>query len=94
MATVNHTYKGVTTEIDNLLAPAKVTKNKPRKSKQFGSLSLYYDGVHYFPGDIKPNANPKNDKPFEIQGVFYQGKWRQDTFYITEEFKQFLEQYI
>lgn len=91
MTTVKTTYKGRTTEIDNLLAPPKVNVNKPIKSYKFGSLSLYYDGVHYFPTDIKPNNNPKNEKPFEIQGVFYRGKWKQDTFYITKEFKEFLE---
>ena len=61
-----------------------------RKSKKFNSPSIYHEGVYYFPEDIIENKNPKNPKPFEIQGVFYRGKWRQDSFYITEEFKNLL----
>ena len=34
--------------------------------------------------DIK-ESNKREGKPFEIQGVFYRGKWYQDTFYITKE---------
>lgn len=87
-------YKGVTTEVsDNLLESPKVYKNAPKKSMQFGSLSLYYDGVHYFPSDIK-QSNVREGKPFEIQGVYYSGKWRQDTFYITGDFKAFLLSHV
>lgn len=84
------TYKGTTTEVsDNLFEPIKISKNKPRKSYQFGSLSLYYDGIHYFPEDLKP-SDKREGKPFEIQGVYYSYKWYQDTFYITEELKNIL----
>lgn len=84
------TYAGVTTEIsDNLLERPKVYKNKPMKSNRLGALSLYYDGVHYFPSDIK-ESNKREDKPFEIQGCFYRGKWYQDTFYISNDFREFL----
>lgn len=67
-------------------------KAQPRKSKKFGALSLVYDSKHYFPNDIKPSTK-KEDKPFEIQVVYKQGKWVQDTFYITTEFKDFLLKY-
>lgn len=84
------TYAGVTTELsDNLLEAPIVRKNKPKKSNKFGSVSLYYDGVYYFPSDIK-ESDKREDKPFEIQGVYYRGKWYQDTFYITKDFKVFL----
>ena len=62
---------------------------KPKKSNKFGSVSLYYDGVYYFPSDIK-ESDKREGKPFEIQGVYYRGKWYQDTFYITKDFKVFL----
>jgi len=74
---------------DNLFEKPKVYKNKPRKSNKFGAISLYYDGVYYFPSDIK-ESDKRENKPFEIQGVYYRGKWHQDTFYITNEFKEFL----
>lgn len=84
------TYAGVTTELsDNLFEKPKVYKNKPRQSNKFGAMSLYYDGVYYFPSDIK-ESDKREDKPFEIQGVYYSGKWYQDTFYITNDFKEFL----
>lgn len=90
MANTEIKYRGATTTIsDNLLEPTIVVKNKPKYSNKFGADSLYYDGVYYFPNDIKP-SDKRNEKDFEIQGVFYQGKWRQDTFYITTEFKDFL----
>lgn len=84
------TYAGVTTELsDNLLEDPKVYKNKPRKSNKFGTMSLYYDGVYYFPSDIK-ESDKREENPFEIQCVYYRGKWYQETFYITNEFKEFL----
>ena len=87
-------YKGVTTEIsDLLLEPIKIVKDKPKKSLKFGDLSLYYDGIYYFPKDIKESEKREN-LPFEIQGVYYSHKWYQDTFYITEDFKNFLIQSI
>lgn len=63
--------------------------NKLRKSYKFDVLSLLYKGVYYFPSDIEKSEKRK-DKPYEIQGVFYSGKWKQDTFYITEQFKEML----
>ena len=84
------TYAVVTTESsDNLLEAPIVRKNKPKKSNRFGAVSLYYDGVYYFPADIK-KSDKREGKPFEIQGVFYRGKWFQDTFYITNEFRDVL----
>ena len=84
------TYAGVTTELsNNLFEKPKVYKNKPRKSNKFGEISLYYDGVYYFPSDIKEATTDQNHK-FEIQGVYYRHKWYQDTFYITNDFKEFL----
>lgn len=84
------TYKGVTTELsDNLLEAPIVRKNKPKKSNKFDTISLYYDGIYYFPSDIK-ESEKREGKPFEIQGVYYRGKWYQDTFYITNEFRAFL----
>jgi hypothetical protein len=56
---------------------------------KFGAISLYYEGIYYFPSDIK-KSNKREGKPFEIQGVFYSHKWYQDTFYITAELKNFL----
>ena len=84
------TYRGRTTEFsNNLLEKPKEKVNKPRKTNKFGEISLYYDGIYYFPKDIK-DSNKRDSRQFEIQGVFYRGKWRQDTFYITKEFKEFL----
>jgi len=83
-------YAGVTTELsDNLFEKPMVYKNKPRKSNKFGAINLYYDGIYYFPFDIK-ESDKREDKPFEIQGVYYRGKWYQDTFYITMKFRDFL----
>ena len=83
-------YAGVTTELsDNLLEAPIVRKNKPKKSNKFGAMSLYYDGIYYFPSDIK-GSDKRDGKSFEIQGVYYRGKWYQDTFYITNEFREFL----
>ena len=84
------TYAGVTTESsDNLLEAPIVRKNKPKKSNKFGAMSLYYDGVYYFPYDIK-ESDKREGKPFEIQVAYNRGKWYQDTFYITKDFKEFL----
>ena len=62
---------------------------KPRKSNKFGAMSLYFNKIHYFPHSIKDSTDREN-KPFEIQGVYYRGKWHQDTFYITNEFREIL----
>ena len=96
------TYAGVTLEISNrLLEPVKVIKNAPIKSNKFGTESLYYDGKYYFAQDIKENDREGEfgdkmrleGREFKLEVVFYSGKWMQDTFYITREFKEFLEQY-
>ena len=56
-------YAGITTELsDNLFEKPKVYKNKTRKSNKFGAISLYYDGIYYFPSDIK-----ESDKQSLIQ---------------------------
>jgi hypothetical protein len=87
------TYKGVTTVIQqSLFEPIENIKKPPKKSNKFGETSLYYDGVYYFPKDIK-QSDKREGKPFEIQGVYYSGKWYQDTFYITEEFKNLILSY-
>ena len=83
-------YAGVTTELnDNLLEAPIVRKKPPKKSNRFGEISLYYDGVYYFPSDIK-ESDKREGRPFEIQKVYYRGKWYQDTCYITNDFKEFL----
>ena len=82
--------KQVTT---NLFDAPKKAKSKPVKSNRFGTISLLWEGNHYFPEDIK-ESHTKIDKPFEIQVVSYSGKWRQDTHYITEEFKDFLLSHV
>ena len=61
-------------------------------SYKFGELSIYIKGVFYFPYDIK-KSNVRENRPYEVQGVFYSGKWLQDTFYITNDFKDLLYQY-
>lgn len=61
----------------------------PRKSNKFKTVSLYYGGLYYFPTDIK-ESDKRENKPFEIQAVYYSGKWYQDTFYITNDFRDFL----
>ena len=87
------TYKGTKTVVsDKLFEPTKVILNKPRKSNKFPSKSLYYDGRYYFFEDIK-ESNTRQDKPFEIQVVYYSYKWIQDTFYIDKEFRDFLLQF-
>lgn len=87
---IKTTYAGVTTELsDNLFEKPKVYKRRPIKSNKFGATSLYYDGIYYFPSDLK-ESDKREGKHFEIQGVYYRGKWYQDTFYITSEFKDFL----
>jgi len=89
------TYKGRTTELsDKLLEAPVIRKNKPKKSYKFGALSLYYDGKYYFPNDIKESKNNHCNRPYEIQVIYYQGKWYQDTFYITKEFKDFLLDFV
>lgn len=66
--------------------------NKPYKSYKFDTMSIYYKGVYYFPLDIKEHNSDNYfaDKQYSVIGVFNDGKWRQDTFYITKEFKNFL----
>lgn len=69
------------------------TRTKPIRSYKFGTLSLYYDNRYYFPASIKKSTR-RDEKPYEIQAVFYTYKWYQDTFYITREFKQFLLKHL
>lgn len=78
---------------NNLLEADIEVIRPPRKSNRFESLSLYYKGIYYFPKDIKGSTKRKG-KPFEIQAIYYQGKWYQDTFYITEDFKDFLLRHV
>lgn len=51
-------------------------------SKKFDVPSVYYDGRYYFPEDAEPLK--KKDR-YSIQVVYYSGKWRQDTSYISTE---------
>ena len=67
----------------------KEKNTKPKLSHKFDAISVYYNGIYYFPNDLRA-SNVKPDKPFSIQGVFYDGKWRQDTFYITHELKNII----
>tara|TARA_R110000823_G_scaffold206627_11_gene337321 strand:+ start:2928 stop:5153 length:2226 start_codon:yes stop_codon:yes gene_type:complete len=67
-------------------------EGKPKISKKFDNVSLYYKGVYYFPNDII-KSDKRENKPFQIQGVYYnksRQKWMQDTFYISKDFKEFL----
>lgn len=60
-------------------------------SNKFDAPAFVHEGIYYFPGDIKA-SDKREGKPFEIQAVFYErGKYRQDTFYISEGFKVELE---
>ena len=59
------------------------------KSYKFGELSVRYKKVYYFP---LSNIKYKDGKVL-IQGVFNDGKWRQDTFKITEQLYQRLKSY-
>lgn len=87
---MKRSYKGRTYErSDNIFDETIVTINPPRKSNKFDSPSLYYDGVYYFLEDLMPSDRAEG-KQYSIQGVYYRGKWRQDTFYITEELKDLL----
>ena len=84
------TYKGKTTKLSNALLDApKVTLNRPRKSTKFDEISVCYDGVYYFTKGLK-KSNKRENKPYQVEGVYYRGKWHQDTFYITEELKNIL----
>ena len=60
-------------------------KKQFKKSNKFDVTSYYYNGVYYFPKDII-----KTDKGYSVQVVYYRSKWRQDTVYITEDFKNTL----
>ncbi|MCG8857619.1 hypothetical protein G1L11_12345 [Tenacibaculum finnmarkense] len=84
-------YKGVTTIVsDMLFEDVNTVIDDPVKSNKFTEESLYYNGIYYFPNDIIESDNKKNTKPFEIQGIYYRGKWIQDTFYIDSDFRDFL----
>lgn len=79
------------TRTDNLFGYLPNT-DKPTKNYRFDTMSLYYKGIYYFHSDIEEHNSETHfaDKQFKIQAVFNDGKWRQDTFYITTEFKNFL----
>lgn len=87
-------YKGKKTIISDFLFDKLIVKiDDPKRSNKFPSKSLYYDGKYYFFEQIITTENQtriKNNTPFEIQAVYYSSKWYQDTFYITEDFKNFL----
>ena len=79
------------TKTDNLFGYSP-SINKPTKSYRFDTMSLYYKGIYYFPLDIEEHNSETYfaDKQFKIQAVYNDGKLRQDTFYITTDFKNFL----
>lgn len=59
-----------------------------RISHKFDMLSIIHKGKHYFPydKDIQRNIIWRGEKRNAIQVVFNDnGKWRQDTMYITDE---------
>lgn len=60
---------------------------KLRTTKKFNEISVNYNGVYYFPMDMT-TSNKREGKEYSLQGVFYSGKWRQDTFYIDRELKE------
>jgi hypothetical protein len=54
-------------------------------SNQFDTTAIYHKGRYYFPQDIKEPVFWDGELRHPVQAVFYAGKWRQDTFYITPE---------
>ena len=78
--------------------------NKATISTKFDVPSVYINGVYYFTQDIEINERKGeintlrcnlphseiNKKPFKIEAVYYDGKWRQDTHFITAEFREML----
>jgi|TARA_B100001094_G_C18123293_1_gene768031 hypothetical protein len=77
----------ITTSGPFLDPKVEVEINPPRPSGEFDE-ALYYDGIHYFPKTIKHINNKLNT--FEIQGCFYDRKWRQDTFHIGRKVRDIL----
>lgn len=80
------------TRTSNLFGNSLPDINKPTKSYKFDTMSLYYKGAYYFTSDLKEHKSNTyhSDKQYSIQVVFNDGKWRQDTYYITKEFRDFL----
>ncbi len=73
-------YRGREVELgDNLFSDRSISVCNPVKSSKFSS-AVYYDGVHFF-----LNSMIEKIDHFEIQGCFYKGKWRQDTFKLSKE---------
>lgn len=48
--------------------------------------ALYTNRIHYFPHTIKPST-AREGLPYSITAIYWRDKWREDTFYISEEFK-------
>lgn len=72
-------YRGREFELgDNLFSERTTSVCKPFKSSRFPD-AVYYDGVHLF-----LNSMIEKIDHFEIQGCFYKGKWRQDTFKLSK----------
>lgn len=64
---------------------------EPKKSFKFDIPSLYYKRVYYFPNEC--NFIEEKNR-YGITTIYCdRGKWYQDIFYITEEFKDFLDKY-
>lgn len=80
------------TRTSNLFRDSLPDISKPIKNYKFDTMSLYYKGKYYFTSDLKEHKSDTyfSDKQYSIQVVFNDGKWRQDTFYITKEFRDFL----
>ena len=76
------------------VAPLGDIKFRKSNSDRFSVPAYYYNGIYYFPEDTIPSRK-RADRPYETQGCYYGGgKWKQDSFYITEWFKDQLERTI
>lgn len=67
---------------------------KPKKSNKFDN-ALVFDKIHYIKdtvSKITPDEQKYHlGKTYKAEGCFFlNGKWRQDTFFFNDEFKNFM----
>ena len=60
-----------------------------RLSHKFDTESVYHNGRYYFPEDTETLG----DGRISIQVVYYRGKWRQDTSYISPQLNNELQEF-
>jgi len=58
---------------------------KYKKTKKLGNEVVQHDRKYYLPETLK-NINEEDNKPYQIDYLFYDSKWKQDTEYITDEY--------